>query len=186
MHSRLYEIPEQCDFSTVWNNTANANECSPKLTPEFFNPFQGILINTPITVELDGNLDLKDFIVTPAGHREGPLRIMLAGSLQVPVGTLNKDCGLNEKVLIVAINQKTAETFSGYMSLFGFKVDPIEIPLPEGETEEDIAKGDVRELFNVDLIENLKLPIMTADYTVYAVLGEYKSNVREVKVRVKK
>lgn len=185
MDNKLYEIPEECDFSQVFNNSGESTECTPKLTPEFFNPFQGILINAPRNIELDGSLDIDDFMVTPNGDREGPLKIMVAGLLKVLAGTLNLDSGLREIVMVVAVNQKTAETYSGNMRTIGFRPDDIEIPLPAGVNEEDIVKGDVWESFNIDLVENLRIPIATADYTVYAVLGDYKSNVREIKVRVK-
>ncbi len=182
MDNKLYEIPEECDFSQVPNNLGQLSECTPKLTPEFFNPFQGILINAPTNIEWDGNLNLEDFLVTPNGNREGPLRIMVAGLLKVPEGTLELDDGFDERVMLVAVNQKTAKTYSGNMRTSGFKPEKIEMPGAEEQTE----KHDVEELFNIDLVENLKVPIATANYSVYAVLGDYKSNIREIKVTVKK
>ncbi|MES2824574.1 MAG: hypothetical protein V4732_13300 [Pseudomonadota bacterium] len=43
----------------------------------------------------------------------------------------------------------------------------------------------VANYFNMDLIENLGVPIADATYAVYATLGDFKSNVLTIKTKVK-
>lgn len=178
MKDTLYKIPESCDFSQVQNNQGKTFDCTPKLIPKYSNPFVGIIINSPNSILWSKNLDINDFMISPSGNREGPLRLMVSGLLKLPNNTLNGE-DLSDKVIVVAINQETAEVYSGRMRVFGVKPPLIDIPgvLKDG-------KSTVKEVFNIDLVQNLNVPIASAKYSIYAVLGEYKSNVREVNVIV--
>jgi len=184
-----YKLPESCDFLQAESNSSQSFDCSPQLTPKFSNSYQGVLINAPKQVLWDKDLDLNDFAVSPFGEREGPLRLMISGLLKVPYGTLNISDDYIYDVIIVAVNQKTSKVYSGRMNRRGEKPQEIDFslafdPIFGNESSDNSLKGDVKENFNIDLVQNLKIPIVSADYSVYAVLGDYKSNTREIKVKV--
>lgn len=181
MDKELYTLPENCDFYQVKNNESQEYDCSPKLKDRLFSKFRGILINAPKTIVWEQGLKLEDYLLTPQGDLDGPLRIMLAGLLKIPYGTMGIDDDFKYKVLIVAVDQKTSATYKGRMNQFGFDAPRIQIP---GYYE--AKKGlDSEENFSIDLVQNLNIPIAEAKYTVYATFGEFKSNVVEVEVKIK-
>lgn len=53
------------------------------------------------------------------------------------------------------------------------------------EVPESAHESASESYFNVDLVNNLNIPITEAIYTVYATLREYKSNVLTVKTFIK-
>lgn len=185
MNNPLYELPDNCDFLQAVSNSGLSFDCSPQLIPKFSNPFNGILINSPDNVLWDKDLDPDDFMVSPFGEREGPFRVMISGLLKVPSGTLDVTDDYIYKIVIIAVNQQTSKVYSGRMNRIGQKspeLDPsLGFDINSDKLESSMA-GDCKEHFNVDLVQNLNIPIASATYSVYVVLGEYKSNVREVKV----
>lgn len=179
MTNNLYELPENCDFFNVGNNSSQEFDCSPQLKDRHFSKFQGLLINGPNQITWPKNIDPHEALLTPKGNSDSPTRLMISGLLKVPYNTLGLAGDLNHHVVLVAINQKSAETYSGRMLRFGFTRRP---DMPSYiETQ---ANLDSKQYFNIDLVQNLKLPIADATYTVYATLGEYTSNILTINTSV--
>ena len=83
MSDKLYQIPENCDFSKVLNGDTHSNECTPVLDNKFFSKFSGLLINGPKQIIWPKDVDPSDYPVGPWGTSEGPLRLMIAGLVRV-------------------------------------------------------------------------------------------------------
>lgn len=185
MADELYQIPENCNFDNVLNGDTHSNECTPILENKFFSKFSGILINAPQQVIWPKDSSPEDYPPGPWGTTEGPFRLMVAGLVRVQYKTLELRGEASEHVLLVAVNQKTAEAFSGRMpqpdveTEPGFDTDIEEIPPTESEQNALLTS-----YFNLDLVHDLGLPIADASYNVYATLGEFKSNVMVVKAKV--
>ena len=184
MTTDLYALPQACDFSQVGNNSSLEFECSPKLTDRFFSPFQGILINAAPETILKKNLERSEIALSPAGDAMDGNKVMVTGLLKLPSNTLKSSKvgeDLATNVVLVAVNTKTAEAYNGKMIRFGFSgVLPDLPPVADNETV-----SDTQEFFNIDLIQNLDIPLTSAEYTVYATLGEYKSNTLHISVKFK-
>lgn len=190
---QLYELPENCDFMEVGNNVSKEFACSPLLIDRFTSPFRGLLINGPANVVWPKDISTDEFTTSPFGGTSGPLRLMIAGLSKVPDSTLGLDGNAAREILIVAVDQLTAKSYSGKMKFFGIRgskpsVVSLQSELPGVfQKVDDYDKSDAarKKYFNIDLVENLGIPIMTATYTVYATLGDYKSNVLTIKATVK-
>lgn len=181
-NNKLYNIPESCDFQSVGNNDSIEYDCSPKLTDRFFSEFKGILINTPKEIIWPANSSVEDYQTYPNGNNDSPLKFMLSGLAHVPDSTVKNNKDIAFEVVVVAVNQKTAESYSGKMQQMG---DAGELPdmNPDIENAPEVRR---KNFFNVDLIQNLGIPVSEASYTVYATLGEYKSNITTVHTKIKK
>lgn len=190
---QLYELPQNCDFMEVGNNASKEFACSPRLLDRFTSPFRGLLINGPADVVWPKNISKDEFTTSPFGGTSGPLRLMVAGLSKVPDSTLGLDVDAAHEILIVAVDQLTAKSYSGKMKFFGFRGSkPSAISLQSElpgvfPKVDDYDKSDTarKKYFNIDLVENLGIPIVNATYSVYATLGEYKSNVLIIKTTVK-
>ena len=186
-NEKLFELPQNCNFREIGNNDNLSYECSPRLADELFSEFTGLLINGPRVVEWPKNVSLDDYVVDPSGNSNSPLRFMIAGLSSVPDSTLGLDGDVAYEVLVVAVNQNTAETYSGKMMFVGIPGPkpsdiPGVMPLDDALEQSDTIR---QSHFNIDLVQNLEIPITDATYTVYATLGEYKSNVLTIKTTVK-
>lgn len=187
MPEKLYHIPDNCDFMSIVSNNFE-NECSPKLVDPFFSSYVGILINGPKEIVWPGDHSLEDYPPNIIGQTKGPLRLMVAGLIQAKYSTLGLRGQFSYHVVVVAVNEKTAETYSGKMPRGDFEPYPNKPDVAGKPKREDLEK--YRESlyssnFNLDLVHDLGLPIADATYKVYATLGEYKSNVLTIKTVVK-
>lgn len=186
MTENLYKIPDDCNFMSIQNAHVGDNECSPVLLDPYFGKFSGLLINGPKEVVWSKKDLVNDSPPDPFGHSHGPLRLMLAGLIRLKYSTMGLNGEFGEHVMLVAVDQKTAQTYSGRMP----SQDSIPEPEPVIQEEEVIMPEEtlnslVRSFFNFDLVSDLGLPISNASYTVYAVFGEFKSNVITIKTIVK-
>ena len=184
-NKKLYDIPESCDFLAVGNNDSIEYDCSPKLTDRFFSEFKGIIINTPKEIIWPDNTSVDEYQKYPNGNNNSPLKFMLSGLAHIPDSTLkNKAAEIAYQVVVIAVNQKTAKSYSGKMNQMG---DIGEIPDMIPDINNEPSPGITRKhYFNIDLVENLSIPIEEARYTVYATIGEYKSNIMTVTTKIKK
>ncbi len=187
MTDELYEIPENCNFDNVNSGSSRENECSPKLKSRFFSKFEGILINAPKQVVWSKTVSFEDYPPGPWGTTEGPLRLMVAGLIRVPYKTLGLNGDTSDDILLVAVNQKTADAYSGRMP------QPESLPTPDWvdslpvRTRSEADKNAlITNRFNFDLVYDLGVPIAAATYKVYATLGEFKSEVVTIKTKVEK
>ncbi len=186
MKNEHYKIPENCDFSKIYNANSEENQCSPKLNDKFFSEFSGILINAPKIVEWPKNVHLKDYYPRPSGTSYGPLRLMVAGLIRTQYKTLGLNGDTSEAVALVAINQETKAILSARMPRPDFDLPPdFENESPERTRNEAELNALITNHFNFDLVHDLGLPIAEANYQVYATLGAMKSNVVEVKTVIK-
>ena len=180
MTKPLYELPD-CVFV---NGVSNGN-CTPRLTPKYGNPFRGLLINGPKVVTWPKNDSPDNYMKGPFGNTmEGPFRAYVVVFYELPYATLNLDGDFDDDILIVAVNQKTYQVYKGKQRSHGFKPPKHEDISPEvieAMRKNTTIGGDL----GVSLIDDLGLPIANAAYTVYATLGEYKSNVLTLRTEVK-
>ena len=181
----LYEIPENCNFITLQSGSQE-NECSPVLKDPFFSQFSGILINGPKEIIWPKNVSLEDHPPGPMGTTDGPLRLMIAGLVRIKFSTLGLKGDAGGEVLVVAVDQKTARSYSGKMPKGDFEAPPFFAdPSNEPELKEAEKNSLLSNHFNLDLVHDLELPIADATYTIYATLGDYKSNELIVSTKVK-
>ncbi|TYK64492.1 hypothetical protein [Colwellia echini] len=187
MSESLYEIPINCDFSTITNANNSENDCSPKLTDSFFSTYSGILINAPKEVLWPKGVSFADNPVGPWGETEGPLRLMVAGLIRLPYKSMGLKGNFSDTILVIAVNQATGESYSGRMPQPDLLPEPDFInnlsERPRSEKDGDVLISDN---FNFDLVHDLGIPIMDASYHVYATLGEYKSNTVTIKTSMEK
>jgi hypothetical protein len=182
MTNKLYTLPESCDFSQVHNNSTGSHVCSPKLLDSTKNPFIGILINASKEITWTKDTATEEY-------SSGQSRLMVSGVVKLKYSYMGLNGNFSIKNLLVAVNQKTAQLYDGKMVLPDF------LPQPTAKFKDDLFPDEnlsdinlyspVANYFNIDLIENLGIPISDATYTVYATLGEYKSNVLIIKTKVK-
>lgn len=185
MADELYQIPKDCDFNNVLNGDTHSNECTPVLDNKFFSKFSGILINGPVQVIWPKDADPSNYPVGPWGTSEGPFRLMVAGLVRTEYKTLGLKGEASEEVLLVAVNQKTAESYSGKMPQPDVETQPdFDMGLEEFPPSEDEQNKLITSYFNFDLVNDLGLPIAEASYNVYATLGEMKSNSVVIKTKV--
>lgn len=182
MSDKLYQIPENCDFSKVLNGDTHSNECTPVLDNKFFSKFSGLLINGPKKIIWPKDVDPSDYPVGPWGTSEGPLRLMIAGLVRVKYKTMGLKGEAAEQVLMVAVNSRTAETYSAKMPQANVETEPdFGIDIEELPVTEEEQNTLLTSYFNFDLVHDLGVPITNADYCVYATLGELKSNTIFIK-----
>ena len=183
---KLYHLPVDCDFtSIVTNNSENA--CTPKLNDPHFSEYVGILINGPKEIIWSAEHSLDDYPRNLIGQTEGPLRLMIAGLMRAKYSTLGLRGQFSYQVLVVAVNQNTAQTYSGKMSRGDFEIYPKKTNMegvPKRDDYDEYRESLYSSKFNLDLVHDLGIPIADATYTVYATLGEYKSNSLTIKTIV--
>ncbi len=188
MSDELYDIPKDCDFNNVFSGTST-NECTPKLKSRYSSPFKGILINTPEKIIWPKNVHVSDYPVGPSGVTEGPLRLMLAGLVRLKYNSYNLESSFGEDVLVVAVDNKTGQTYSGKIPQPDMSMEPDPVPLDPDDniamSEEDL-NALVSSRFNLDLVHDLGIPIAETSYSVYATLGEYKSNELIIETEISK
>jgi hypothetical protein len=181
MTTSLYTLPQHCDFSLLGNNSGYSQECSPKLNPpESLNQFKGIAINLPNEVVWPKNVDPDSMEVMPNGDSLGPFKLMVAGLVQLPYSTMNLNGEFRDEILVTAVDQATGQPYSGKRFQIGFTSKPDMSNY--GNNQNNTLTPDY---FTIDLVQNLKIPIKSAQYQVYATLGEFKSNVITVDVVMK-
>ena len=187
---RLYEIPENCNFMSLESGNNSRNQCSPKLINDRPKKFEGILINGPKEVICQKKDLNSNSPVGPIGQTSGPLRLMVTGFIQTKYMYLNLKGEFGDSVLLVAVDQKTAKTYSGKMSQGDIRWDPAPPMSPEEKKEFDEYNESKKDMltedrFTLDLVHDLELPITSATYNVYATLGELKSNILTIKTIIK-
>jgi hypothetical protein len=120
------------------------------------------------------------------GTTDGPLRLMIAGLVRVKFSHLGLKGDAGDEVLVVAVDQKTTQSYSGKMPKPDFEAPPFSVDESAGPA---LTEADENALltshFNLDLVHDLDLPLADATYTVYATLGDFKSNSLTVKTKVK-
>lgn len=167
---KKWHIDQQCDFERLETGLMNRNACSPVIDDA---TFQGIVIHAPATVLYRPG--------EPVEGSEAFADVRVCGTCCVSYSYLGLDGEVTAEILLVAVEAKTQQTWSG-------KMVPIRNPEPRpgnlgGEPVE--TEGMLIEsYFNPNLVETLDLPETPAEYIVYAVLGQYKSNT--VRIRVEK
>ena len=184
MSDDLYELPDPCNFMDVYNGSAEF-DCSPKLKDRYFSEFSGLLINAPKAVVWPKNVSLSDFPPGPWGTTSGPLRLMLAGLARFKYSELGLRGDTGEHVLVIAVDQKTGQSYSGKMPQPDVETAPnFDMGHEQIEPNQAEQNALLTSYFNLDLVHDLNLPIAKARYTVYATLGEFKSNIVEIETSI--
>jgi len=160
MPHELYRIPENCDFTKIKAAHIGENECSPVLLDPYFGEFSGLLINGPKKVFWPDNVIIDDIPPNPFGQSSGALRLMLAGLIRLKYNTLGLNGEFSQHVMLVAVNQKTAKTYSGKMPVQNSIPEPVSMDaIDDIEMPDETLNSLVRSYFNFDLVQDLGLPI---------------------------
>jgi len=176
----LYVLPQDCDFMTIASNTATSSDCTPQLDDIYNSAFRGLLINGPQAITWPQTVVREHYYYLPNGSTNSPHRLLIAGLGIVLDSTLGLD-GDAYDILLVAVNQHTAEAYSGTMRRLGSLSGRPQLP----NIPDDNLARTAQVIFNIDLVHNLGIPIRDATYTVYATLGQYQSNIITIKTTVK-
>lgn len=180
---KLFELPMGCDFSKAGINHTMETECSPKLTDRFFSKFTGILINVQETITWPKNHSMENYQSYPGGGNDSTLKFSVAGLAKLPETVLEYEGEIPYEILVVAVNQKTAETYSGKMVKFG--ASGIKPTLELSSLDDLSPEFSQKYYFNIDMVSNAGLPIAEAVYTVYAMIGDYQSNIVIITTKLK-
>ncbi len=106
---------------------------------------------------------------------------MIAGYFILDINSGESAIDLAERIVVVAVNQKTAKAYTGKMHNIGFRKSPFSnTPPSSGNSFETISSN-----FNIDLFQNLNIPTQAAIYSVYATLDDQKSNAVQIEVDIK-
>lgn len=178
----LFELPLGCDFSKVGNNHTMKTDCSPVLKDPYFSEFIGLLINSPKEYIWPKNDSIENYQSLPNGGNNSPLKFTISGLAKIPDSTLDFDGDVSYEILVVAVDQKTAKVYSSKMIKNGRSGTKPISTLNNNNLAHDFIR---KHYFNVDLVSNASLPISEAVYTVYAMIGDYKSNVMTVTTKFK-
>ena len=163
-----WTVREECDFARLKTGPLEENTCSPRIEAQ---DFIGIAINAP-----------EEVFYEPGETVEGTMffaDVRICGTTCFGYDFMGLKGRLQGQILLVAVDAKTQETWSGKMVTVR---NPV--PRPEGmEQGGGPTEGLLMETyFNPNLVETLELPERPAEYIVYAVLGEYKSNTVRIRV----
>ena len=164
-----WHIDQACDFAKLDTDLMSQNPCSPVIDdPDFL----GMVIHAAQEVFYD-----------PGESVEGSLAfadVRICGTVAVDFGFQGLGGEVTEEILLVVVDAKSQETWSGKMEpIANPEQRPVDLGGDAGPTEGLIVES----YFNPNLVETLDLPEKPAEYIVYAVLGEYKSNT--VRIRLK-
>lgn len=168
---KQYTIPENCDFSSV-GEVFMDNECTPTIISD---DYTGFVINLPKEhlYGLEEKILFGGFTFLP-----------VCGVYRLSNGSLPGD-RIENDILLVAVNTKTKEVYSGRYHAPGVEADvPDEFIVAKKEIKPGAFIGGG--YFNYNLAAVVGLPKKTAEYIVYVTAGTFKSNVRVVKVIEKK
>jgi len=159
-------------FEDVTEGSYLSFECSPEIDDP---DFRGILLNAPT-------------IVTFSPGKSNPINgafapVIVCGAFVFDYSTLDLDGNFADSIVMVAVDEKSRNSFRGTMT--GVE-NPVPMPekLDDEENGSDFAEDIIGGYFNPNLAVIMGLPIREADYVVYALLGPYESN--RVRISVKK
>jgi len=158
-------------FEEVTEGSYLDYECSPDIDDP---DFRGILLNAPA-------------VVTYIPGKSNPINgafapVIVCGAFTFDYTTLGLDGDFADSIVIVAVDEKSRDSFRGTMT----GIENAE-PEPEGlyddSNAEDFSDDVIGGYFNPNLAVILGLPEQEADYVVYALLGPFESN--RVRISVK-
>ena len=164
-----WHVSEECDFAKLDTGPLDENPCSPQIDDP---DFQGIVLNGPEEV-------LYDPGETVAGS-SAFADVRVCGTCCFEFGFMGLQGKVQGSVLMVAVDASTQETFSGKLVTIQNPVAPPDAAGQGGGPTEGLL---VESYFNPNLVETLGLPERPAEYIVYAVLGEIKSNTVRILVK---
>ena len=146
--------------------------CSPEISDR---GFRGIKINAPDEIYFrPGQLDPLSGAFA---------KVIVCGTYCFQYDTLGLNGRFLESIVLVAVDAKSYETFTGNMQAI---INPVEMPDQlegSGLTHEDLKEDIITEYFNPNLAEVLPLTPKEGEYFVYATLGPYKSNIVTIRLR---
>ena len=92
---------------------------------------------------------------------------MLAGLVRLKYNSYNLESSFGEDVLVVAVDNKTGQTYSGKIPQPDMSMEPDPVPLDPDDniamSEEDL-NSLVSSRFNLDLVHDLGIPIAETSY----------------------
>lgn len=157
------------DFESVELNSDIQNDCSPEISND--SNFVGIAINAPTSVTFNPSKPAADgsFVVIP-----------LCGYYQLDMAKLLEDAVIR----LFAMNIETEEVYRGTL----VDEEPgSEAPLPFDEPDlspEDLEGQLLGAYFNPNFAAYVSLPIEQAKYKILVQIGETKSNVVDVELKI--
>ncbi|MDH3213178.1 MAG: hypothetical protein OEM05_11895 [Myxococcales bacterium] len=162
--------PPDSAFDEVAAGSFSANACTPVID-EFDVDYRGLKIHAPTRVQF------------PAGS-ETP-RIVVCGTGVFDWNYMDLDGDFLEAIVIVAVNDQTHESRSGRMQIIENRAMGPPVREKLGLSKEDFKNRSIQKHFNPDIGALLELPATPGSYTVYATLGQYKSNVVQIRLETR-
>lgn len=189
MSEQNFELPNGCDFNKVTNNSTLSSECTPKLDSPHNSNFRGLLINTPEKIILPKDYSLDEMNISPTGQiLEGKARFPVAGRYLLQGAYIGRDVGY--EIVVTAVDDK-GRSYSGKMlNLISNINDPRDVPKfdllgnPLMSSPNNGNHSGIGGSFNLDLIQNLGVPLKSSVYTIYASFEDFQSNIMTVTVSV--
>lgn len=143
------------------------NACTPELGLDFV----GIKINGPKEIAIPAN--------AMNSTKRLQLIIPLCGAYRFSFAYTVKLSSPEQHMSIIVVNNKIHQSYAGRM------LDPNPIlkdPNPVQLNMEDAENRFVGGFFNVNILEYVSFPLMAAEYDIYILLEEYKSNVVTIRL----
>lgn len=164
-----WHVGEECDFAELVTGPLDENPCSPVIDDP---DFQGLVIHGPEVVVYDPGETIG------GGAEFADVRICGTACFDYSFRGLGGE--VQNEILLVAVDAATHETFSGKLpGIENAEPPPDDLPAANGPTDGLI----VETYFNPNLVEALGLPERPAEYVVYAMLGDVKSNTVRIRVQ---
>lgn len=164
-----WHIEPECDFAAFDATLMDETPCSPVIDDP---DFEGIVLNAPESVAYTPG-------DPPVPGSDAFADVRVCGTACVDQAYRGLHGRVHEEILLVAVDSATQQTYSGKMEPI---VNPEERPADLGGGPVDTEGLLVESYFNPNLAEVLELPERPAEYLVYAVLGEMKSNTVRIRV----
>lgn len=151
------------DFDSVIPGSREASPCSPSIEDDL--GFRGLLLTGPSRASLSRN---------PHPITRHP-RVVVCGAYHLQGSYLDMDGRFLDRILLVTARIDRHGVWSAFAN------NSNEPDLPPTFTS-SLAHRSFIGYFNIDLIEQLDVPARPGHYVVYAVLGQYVSNVVSLEI----
>lgn len=171
---------EKCNFDTVELGINSPTPCSPDF--DFLDRTSiGIRINMPTAVKVDADPE------TNLMSQKSRLPLCLV--MQVPQSDVLSIDLMQDHVSVVVVNVATGQSISGNLMSPRMRAPKRERPVSPMSSDdkkafdEEVKRRVARHYINVNLIEHLPFPAITAKYKVYALFKTHKSNVVTIELK---
>ncbi len=108
----------------------------------------------------------------------------LCGAWQFSYKFINKFRRIHNEIVIVVTDTVTYKSYSGNLEKPGYERQDYKKAVG---TDEELEMNTASSRFNIDVFDYVRsLPEKTGKYSIYAIIGDVKSNVVEVELEIEK